>query len=219
SLTVLNGSNKTNVIPAEASADLDIRLLPDADPAELLGTLQRLVSDTAVHWTPLLAPKAPLENPIDTDLFHAIERAARERDPDAGEVLNLQIDHVTVAGSDLALLQRAFAEAGLPTDYGGLHSNGVTHMALLGFEDGSYLELISTVKAGAPSPWWPRQIVEDGGPCAWCARVDDLAAECARLSGLGILVQGPTSFHRERPDGARVEWDLAFLGTGERGAV
>jgi len=134
-------------------------------------------------------------------------------------VLNLQIDHVTVAGSDLALLQRAFAEAGLPTDYGGLHSNGVTHMALLGFEDGSYLELISTVKAGAPSPWWPRQIVEDGGPCAWCARVDDLAAECARLSGLGILVQGPTSFHRERPDGARVEWDLAFLGTGERGAV
>ena len=92
-------------------------------------------------------------------------------------------------------------------------------MALLGFEDGSYLELISTVKAGAPSPWWPRQIVEDGGPCAWCARVDDLAAECARLSGLGIPVQGPTSFHRERPDGARVEWDLAFLGTGERGAV
>ncbi|MSR06387.1 MAG: M20/M25/M40 family metallo-hydrolase [Gemmatimonadetes bacterium] len=83
SLTVLNASNKTNVIPAEATAEIDIRLLPNTDPAELLATLQRIVGDTAVHWSPLLAPKTPLENPIDTDLFRAIERAARERDPDA----------------------------------------------------------------------------------------------------------------------------------------
>jgi acetylornithine deacetylase/succinyl-diaminopimelate desuccinylase-like protein len=80
SLTGLHGSNKTNVIPAEASADIDIRLLPDADPQQMLMTLTRLVNDTAVHFTPQLAPKAPLENPIETDLFRAIERAARERD-------------------------------------------------------------------------------------------------------------------------------------------
>jgi acetylornithine deacetylase/succinyl-diaminopimelate desuccinylase-like protein len=30
-----------------------------------------------------MAPKTPLENPVDTDLFRAIERAARDRDPDA----------------------------------------------------------------------------------------------------------------------------------------
>ncbi|HEU4564123.1 MAG TPA: M20/M25/M40 family metallo-hydrolase [Gemmatimonadaceae bacterium] len=83
SLTVLNGSNKTNVIPAEASAELDIRLLPDQDPARVLAELQRVVNDTAVTWSPLITPKAPLENPIDTDLFRAIERAARERDPGA----------------------------------------------------------------------------------------------------------------------------------------
>ena len=35
------------------------------------------------HWQTLLAPKTPLENPIDTDLFRAIERASRERDPKA----------------------------------------------------------------------------------------------------------------------------------------
>ena len=83
SLTGLQGSNKTNVIPAEASADIDIRLLPDADPKEMLATLQRIVGDTAVQFTSLLSPKAPLESPIDTDLFRAIERAARERDPNA----------------------------------------------------------------------------------------------------------------------------------------
>ena len=83
SLTGLRGSNKTNVIPAEASADIDIRLLPDANPEEMMATLRRLVGDTAVHFTPQLAPKAPLESPIETELFRAIERAARERDPNA----------------------------------------------------------------------------------------------------------------------------------------
>jgi acetylornithine deacetylase/succinyl-diaminopimelate desuccinylase-like protein len=83
SLTGLQGSNKTNVIPPEASAKIDIRLLPDQNPADMLATLQRIVGDTAVHFTNELAPKTPLENPIDTDLFHAIERAAHDRDPKA----------------------------------------------------------------------------------------------------------------------------------------
>ena len=83
SLTVLQGSNKTNVIPAEATADVDIRLLPDQNPDSVLGVLTRLVNDTSVHWRTLLAPKTPLENPVNTDLFSAIERASRDRDPDA----------------------------------------------------------------------------------------------------------------------------------------
>jgi acetylornithine deacetylase/succinyl-diaminopimelate desuccinylase-like protein len=82
-LTGLKGSTQTNVIPAEATADVDIRLLPDADPSAVLASLKQVVGDTAVAWTPLLTPKTPLENPIDTDLFRAIERAARERDPGA----------------------------------------------------------------------------------------------------------------------------------------
>ena len=83
SLTVLNGSNKTNVIPAEATAQIDIRLLPDQDTTTMLATLRRIVADTAVHFSTLLDPKTPLESPIETDLFRAIERAARERDPGA----------------------------------------------------------------------------------------------------------------------------------------
>ncbi|MBX6333682.1 MAG: M20/M25/M40 family metallo-hydrolase, partial [Gemmatimonadaceae bacterium] len=83
SLTVLHGSNKTNVIPAEASAELDIRLLPDANASAFYATLQRIVGDTAVHWSPFTEPKEALESPIDTDLFRAIERAAHERHPEA----------------------------------------------------------------------------------------------------------------------------------------
>jgi len=83
SLTVLSGSNKTNVIPSQASAEIDIRLLPDQDTAAVRAELVRVVRDTAVHWETMYPPKAPLESPIDTDLFRAIVRAAHERDPDA----------------------------------------------------------------------------------------------------------------------------------------
>ncbi|MDP9205908.1 MAG: M20/M25/M40 family metallo-hydrolase [Gemmatimonadota bacterium] len=83
SLTGLAGSNKTNVIPGVATADIDVRLLPDQDPAEFLRTLQSVVGDTAVHFTTLLQPKTPLESPIETDLFRAIEKAAHDREPSA----------------------------------------------------------------------------------------------------------------------------------------
>jgi acetylornithine deacetylase/succinyl-diaminopimelate desuccinylase-like protein len=83
SLTGLTGSNKTNVIPAEATADVDVRLLPDQDEVEMLAILKRIVADTAVQFTTLLAPKTRLENPVDTDLFRAIERAALRLEPGA----------------------------------------------------------------------------------------------------------------------------------------
>ena len=83
SLTGLQGSSKTNVIPAIATAELDIRLLPDQDPDAMIATLTRIVGDTAVLFTTLLAPKAPFESPASTDLFRAVERAAHARDPGA----------------------------------------------------------------------------------------------------------------------------------------
>jgi acetylornithine deacetylase/succinyl-diaminopimelate desuccinylase-like protein len=79
-LTGLSGSNKTNVIPAEATAEVDVRLLPDQSPESMLATLKRIVADTAVHFTTLLEPKPPFESPVNTDLFRAVERAAKERD-------------------------------------------------------------------------------------------------------------------------------------------
>jgi len=83
SLTGLTGSNKTNVIPAEATAEIDIRLLPDQDADEMLAIVKGIVADTAVQFTTLLAPKTKLENPVDTDLFRAIEKASMKLEPGA----------------------------------------------------------------------------------------------------------------------------------------
>ena len=83
SITGLQGSNKTNVIPPEASADVDIRLLPDQNPDSVLATLEAVVADTAVSFTPLIVPKPPFHSATNTDFFRAVERASREHDPDA----------------------------------------------------------------------------------------------------------------------------------------
>ena len=81
--TVLRGGPRTNVIPSEAAAELDVRLLPDQDPEAMRGLLVSLAADTAVHFETIVRPKPPLESPIDTDLFRAIERAVHERAPGA----------------------------------------------------------------------------------------------------------------------------------------
>src|SRR5262245_47130104 len=121
----------------------------------------------------------------------------------------MRIDHVTLAAPALDPLRGVFAELGLTTDYGGEHGNGVTHMALLGFDDGSYIELIAAITPGTPSPWWNKFIVQDGGPCAWAVGIDDVAAEAERITALGIKVNGPNHAGRQKPDGTKIEWDSA----------
>ena len=49
--------------------------------------------------------------------------------------LPLRVDHVPICVAELGKVQQAFAAAGLTPDYGGPHSTGGTHMALLGFDD------------------------------------------------------------------------------------
>jgi hypothetical protein len=134
--------------------------------------------------------------------------------------IQLKIDHVTVAGSSLRALENAFAGVGLNTDFGGPHSNGITQMSLLGFTDGSYIELISSLAASpVETAFWGRHIKGNAGPCAWAARVDSVATEAARVAALGVWIDGPHYYNRRRPDQKLVEWELAFLGRKSAGAT
>jgi len=135
------------------------------------------------------------------------------------EGIRLLIDHVTLAAEELEAARRRFAELGLATDYGGVHSNGVTHMALLGFDDGSYVELISTIEPGLRSPLWDGQLHDNAGPAAWAVRAPDLAAEQRRLGEAGIRSTGPVSMTRARADGVSLAWDLLFPGDAPPGAT
>ncbi|HET6177841.1 MAG TPA: M20/M25/M40 family metallo-hydrolase [Candidatus Sulfotelmatobacter sp.] len=53
SLTMMGGSGQTNVIPPEAWANLDVRILPGGDPKAVLDAVQRVVGDPNVTVEPL----------------------------------------------------------------------------------------------------------------------------------------------------------------------
>ena len=123
-----------------------------------------------------------------------------------------QIDRVVLAWAHLEALAGAFASIGLTTDYGGIHTNGVTHMATLGFGDGSYVEIISVRQPGQQAPVWQHHIATNGGICAWSVSVGDVHRISDRLRTLGMPVDGPRASSRRRPDGETIESELAFVG-------
>jgi acetylornithine deacetylase/succinyl-diaminopimelate desuccinylase-like protein len=73
--TVLEGSPKTNVIPDEASAQLDCRLLPGERPADFLALLREVIADDTVRVQTLLSFPASSSDP-DSGLMVAIRKLA-----------------------------------------------------------------------------------------------------------------------------------------------
>ena len=74
--TVLEGSEKTNIIPQEASVELDIRLLPDEDTVAFRRTLERLIADPKIEIESIGDMAPPYSAPLDTEMFRALERVA-----------------------------------------------------------------------------------------------------------------------------------------------
>jgi acetylornithine deacetylase/succinyl-diaminopimelate desuccinylase-like protein len=82
SLTRLASGNKTNVIPPEASAELDVRLLPDQDPKAFLADLAQVIADESIRVETLLA-FPPASSPPDHELFAVLREIAARRHPGA----------------------------------------------------------------------------------------------------------------------------------------
>jgi acetylornithine deacetylase/succinyl-diaminopimelate desuccinylase-like protein len=82
SITVLSGALKTNVLPEEASAELDARLLPGESCEAFTAGVRETIDDPMVSVEPILA-FAARSSPVDTELFRAIVRVAAEVDPGA----------------------------------------------------------------------------------------------------------------------------------------
>jgi len=90
SLTMLGGSEQTNVIPPEAWANFDVRLLPGDDPKEFLESIRRVVNDPNVTVEPQSAEfRTANYSPTDTALYGAIRRVAQTYFPGAPVVPRL----------------------------------------------------------------------------------------------------------------------------------
>jgi hypothetical protein len=132
----------------------------------------------------------------------------------------LDLDHVSICGSDLDALRQAFTNVGLTPDFGGPHGNGVTQMALIGFDDQSYIELIAPVKPGVTEGSdWAKFITDNAGACAWAVGTNVLLQDVDRLKKAGITVAEPKRGSRKRADGMNVEWMTAQVGPGAPGSM
>jgi acetylornithine deacetylase/succinyl-diaminopimelate desuccinylase-like protein len=74
--TVLSASEKTNVIPRSASAELDCRLLPGEDPSRFVRAITAAIADPKVDVEVLLN-FPPSSSPTDTALYRSLGRLAR----------------------------------------------------------------------------------------------------------------------------------------------
>jgi acetylornithine deacetylase/succinyl-diaminopimelate desuccinylase-like protein len=83
SLTMLNGSKQTNVIPNVATCNLDVRLLPGEEPPEFLKALAAVIGDPAITIKNINTFKPPNSSPIDTELFRVISQVTKANHPEA----------------------------------------------------------------------------------------------------------------------------------------
>jgi hypothetical protein len=132
----------------------------------------------------------------------------------------LELDHASICGSNLDTLRQAFTDVGMTPDLGGPHGNGITQMAIIGFDDASYIELIAPVKPGATAGSdWAKFMAEDAVTCAWAVGTNVLLQEVDRLKKAGIPVKAPERGSRKRPDGMSIEWMTADVGPGTPGST
>ena len=150
-------------------------------------------------------------------LISFVSRSAMTQE---NKTVTLELDHVSVCGSNLDTLRQIFTDVGMTPDLGGPHGNGITQMAIIGFDDASYIELIAPIKAGeAAGSEWAKFMSEDAVTCAWAVGTNVLLQDVDRLKKAGIAVKAPERGSRKRPDGMSIEWMTADVGSGTPGST
>ena len=113
--TMLHGSDKVNVIPAEVSVELDGRLLPGQQPEDIIAELRRIAGDD-VEFEVLRYEPGPPEP--DMHLFETLSGILREADP-GGIPIPLLLSGVTDARNftKLGIQTYGFQPMTLPPDF------------------------------------------------------------------------------------------------------
>lgn len=107
SLTLLDGGFRSNVIPSEGTATFNVRILPGEEIGEVVRMMNEVDGEEQVVWTLEGEPRdAPPPSPVTTDLFRAMEAAARAMAPDA-----VVLPFMSTGATDGAVLRAA----GIPT--------------------------------------------------------------------------------------------------------
>jgi acetylornithine deacetylase/succinyl-diaminopimelate desuccinylase-like protein len=84
--TIIKAGFRSNVIPSEAEATIDIRALPDEDMTKLYAELRRVINDPAVDVVggdPAVQRPASPPSRLDAEMFHTLENVTKTLYPGA----------------------------------------------------------------------------------------------------------------------------------------
>ena len=125
SITVLQGSNKINVIPPAAYAEIDTRLTPGEKLDRWIAELRGVIKDDSIKIEPILSFEAN-SSPIDSELVKAVAAVSKQRYSEA------IISYPVLAGftdshyfRDLGVMSYGFSPFAAPPRElgGGYHGN------------------------------------------------------------------------------------------------
>jgi acetylornithine deacetylase/succinyl-diaminopimelate desuccinylase-like protein len=124
SITMLTGSNKINVIPPEAQAQLDCRLLPDQDRDAFLAELGAAIDDRGIRIEQIMA-FTPAVSAADNLLYRTIAAVTRRHFPDAAIVPQVSTGFTdSHFFRDLGIPSYGYAPFLIPVDQeSGVHGN------------------------------------------------------------------------------------------------
>jgi acetylornithine deacetylase/succinyl-diaminopimelate desuccinylase-like protein len=105
--TILRGGIRENVVPSEARATLNIRLLPGESIQDLVAELQKIVNDPQVRFEVQPATRQPAPpSAIDNELFQKIEAVVPQVFPGA-----IVVPFMSTGATDSAQLRRRNVQA------------------------------------------------------------------------------------------------------------
>jgi acetylornithine deacetylase/succinyl-diaminopimelate desuccinylase-like protein len=124
SLTRMQGSSKINVVPPEAWAEIDCRILPDRPSEVFIAEIREMLKDTGVEIEVIMA-FTPAVSSTGTRLYRAIESVTAERHPGSrvmpAVATGFTDSHFT---RDLGIASYGFDPIVVPeSEWGGIHGN------------------------------------------------------------------------------------------------
>lgn len=122
----------------------------------------------------------------------------------------LPLDHVVILVADLERAIADYTTLGFTVQRGGTHAAGTTHNALVGFADGSYLELIAFLKPDPTHRWGAFAARGHEGFVDFALLPPSVGEVVARAQAAGVAYQGPFDGGRITLDGQVLKWQIGM---------
>jgi catechol 2,3-dioxygenase-like lactoylglutathione lyase family enzyme len=129
--------------------------------------------------------------------------------------MSLTLDHLVVLVRDLERTVIDYEALGFNVQRGGTHADGATHNALVGFADGSYIELIAFLRPAPEHRWGKSEAADVEGFVDFALLPTSVGEVVAAAKSRGLDYAGPFDGGRVRLDGERLAWQIGTPPTPE----